>query len=125
MPLKPGEKNIGRNIETEEDHGKPHKQAVAIALHTANDQQEALASELSRRSMARDAGFNENDHPRDGGKFTSGGGGSSSDGLERRKGDLDKLITASEAVLKKPMGHVARGREMSDLKKLKAERSKL
>ncbi len=26
---------IGKNIETEQAHGKPHKQAVAIALDTA------------------------------------------------------------------------------------------
>jgi hypothetical protein len=26
---------IGKNIQTEEAHGKPHKQAVAIALNTA------------------------------------------------------------------------------------------
>lgn len=35
MPLLKGEKNIGKNIETEERHGKPHDQAVAIALRTA------------------------------------------------------------------------------------------
>ncbi len=35
MPLKKGKKNIGKNIETEEAHGKPHRQAVAIALDVA------------------------------------------------------------------------------------------
>jgi Family of unknown function (DUF6496) len=35
MPLKPGKKNIGRNIKTEEEHGKPKKQAIAIALNVA------------------------------------------------------------------------------------------
>ena len=35
MPLLPGKKNIGRNIEMEMSHGKPHKQAVAIALNVA------------------------------------------------------------------------------------------
>jgi hypothetical protein len=35
MPLLKGKKNIGKNIKTEESHGKPHKQAVAIALRTA------------------------------------------------------------------------------------------
>lgn len=35
MPLYKGKKNIGRNIKTEEAHGKPHKQAVAIALRVA------------------------------------------------------------------------------------------
>jgi hypothetical protein len=35
MPLLGGKKNIGKNIKTEEEHGKPQKQAVAIALNTA------------------------------------------------------------------------------------------
>lgn len=35
MPLLKGKKNIGHNIKTEEEHGKPHKQAVAIALNVA------------------------------------------------------------------------------------------
>lgn len=37
MPLKKGKsrKVISQNIETEEAHGKPHDQAVAIALHEA------------------------------------------------------------------------------------------
>jgi len=35
MPLLPGKKNIGHNIEVEQEAGKPHKQAVAIALNTA------------------------------------------------------------------------------------------
>ncbi len=37
MPLKKGssKKVIGRNIKTEMEHGKPQKQAVAIALNTA------------------------------------------------------------------------------------------
>lgn len=39
MPLEKGtsRKTIGRNIKTEEAHGKPHKQAVAIALETARE----------------------------------------------------------------------------------------
>lgn len=32
MPLLPGKQNIGRNIETEQAAGKPHEQAIAIAL---------------------------------------------------------------------------------------------
>ena len=32
MPLKEGKKNIGKNIKTEMAHGKPRKQAIAIAL---------------------------------------------------------------------------------------------
>lgn len=35
MPLLPGEGNIGRNIKTEEQAGRPRKQAIAIALHVA------------------------------------------------------------------------------------------
>ena len=35
MPLLPGKKNIGKNIKTEEKHGKPSKQALAIALRKA------------------------------------------------------------------------------------------
>lgn len=35
MPLLPGKKNIGHNIGAEEAAGKPHKQAVAIALDVA------------------------------------------------------------------------------------------
>jgi hypothetical protein len=35
MPLKKGKKNIGKNIETEMSHGKPRKQAIAIALNVA------------------------------------------------------------------------------------------
>jgi hypothetical protein len=32
MPLLKGKKNIGKNIKTEMAHGKPKKQAIAIAL---------------------------------------------------------------------------------------------
>lgn len=35
MPLKKGKKNIGSNIKTEMEHGKPQKQAIAIALNVA------------------------------------------------------------------------------------------
>lgn len=35
MPLKGGKKNIGKNIKTEIEHGKPQKQAVAIALNVS------------------------------------------------------------------------------------------
>jgi len=40
MPLEKGDnpKAIGHNITTEENAGKPHAQAVAIALHTAKDE---------------------------------------------------------------------------------------
>ncbi len=35
MPLLKGKKNIGKNIEIEKEHGKPQRQAVAIALNVA------------------------------------------------------------------------------------------
>lgn len=35
MPLLKGKKNIGKNIATEIAHGKPRKQAIAIALSVA------------------------------------------------------------------------------------------
>lgn len=35
MPLLPGKKNVGHNIEVEQEAGKPHDQAVAIALNVA------------------------------------------------------------------------------------------
>ena len=35
MPLKKGKRNIGKNIKTEMAHGKPRKQAIAIALNVA------------------------------------------------------------------------------------------
>ena len=35
MPLLKGRKNIGRNIKTEMSHGKPRKQAIAIAMSVA------------------------------------------------------------------------------------------
>lgn len=35
MPLLKGKKNIGRNIKTEMAHGKPKRQAIAIALSVA------------------------------------------------------------------------------------------
>jgi hypothetical protein len=56
MPLLPGKQNIGRNIETEEAHGKPHKQAVAIALDVARRSGARLvgkAIKLKRRQVKR------------------------------------------------------------------------
>ena len=35
MPLLAGKKNIGKNIKTEQVAGRPHKQAIAIALSVA------------------------------------------------------------------------------------------
>ena len=33
--LKPGKQNVGANVKTEMEHGKPQKQAVAITLRKA------------------------------------------------------------------------------------------
>jgi hypothetical protein len=53
MPLQSGKKNIGHNIKTEQEAGKPHKQAIAIALNVA------------RRSGAKmNAGGMVKDYPR-------------------------------------------------------------
>lgn len=35
MPLLKGRKNIGKNIKTEMAHGKPRRQAIAIAMRVA------------------------------------------------------------------------------------------
>ena len=35
MPLYKGKKNVGKNIKMEMKHGKPRKQAIAIAMHIA------------------------------------------------------------------------------------------
>jgi len=32
MPLLPGKENVGKNIKAEMAHGKPRRQAIAIAL---------------------------------------------------------------------------------------------
>lgn len=41
MPLEKGDTKeaISHNVEVEENAGKPHEQAVAIALHTAKDEE--------------------------------------------------------------------------------------
>lgn len=46
MPLLPGKKNIGHNVKVEQEHGKPHKQAVAIALSESRKGKDV--SELSK-----------------------------------------------------------------------------
>ena len=55
MPLLPGKKNIGHNIEAEQEAGKPHKQAVAIALNTARKSGEHIPvkSKMHHESLHR------------------------------------------------------------------------
>jgi hypothetical protein len=59
MPLLKGEKNIGHNIREMEEHGHPHKQAVAAALSTAYDD---LNTE-SKRQAQREGTIMSHDEP--------------------------------------------------------------
>jgi hypothetical protein len=54
MPLLTGKSNIGHNITVEEEHGKPHKQAVAIALSKARgkDDLQPVGADDPERSLA-------------------------------------------------------------------------
>lgn len=49
MPLALGKRNIGRNIETEQAAGKPHDQAVAIALDVARKSRDSGGAIIIRR----------------------------------------------------------------------------
>lgn len=53
MPLLPGKKNIGTNIETEQAHGKPRAQAIAIALDVARRSGASIPKKKGNRSMRR------------------------------------------------------------------------
>lgn len=54
MPLikSASKRAIGKNIEIEEAHGKPHEQAVAIALDTARRAGARIPRKRKRRKMA-------------------------------------------------------------------------
>lgn len=52
MPLLPGKKNIGHNIETEIAAGKPRPQAEAIALRKAGVPRRAKSRKLVRHGAA-------------------------------------------------------------------------
>lgn len=57
MPLKKGKKNIGKNIKTEMKHGKPRKQAIAIACLRCREvkeesQKKEMKLVLSRRVIS-------------------------------------------------------------------------
>ena len=51
MPLHKGKHNIGKNIKTEIAHGKPKKQAIAIAMSVAGN------SKKKRKYRAADGGM--------------------------------------------------------------------
>ena len=53
MPLLPGKKNIGKNIEREQAHGKPHAQAVAIALDVARRSGAKIPRKRGNKSLRR------------------------------------------------------------------------
>lgn len=58
MPLPKGKKNIGKNIKTEIAHGKPQKQAVAIALNVSrkNKSKKPSYAKISK-SIERSKGY--------------------------------------------------------------------
>ena len=54
--LLPGKENIGKNIQTEMDAGKPHDQAVAIALdfykmHPVSKKKHEKVAKVMQKSM--------------------------------------------------------------------------
>jgi hypothetical protein len=53
MPLLKGKKNIGKNIETEMAHGKPRKQATAIALDVARRSGTNIPERKARKGLRR------------------------------------------------------------------------
>ena len=52
MPLYKGKENIGKNIKTEIAHGKPRKQAIAIALSVARKGGAKIPKKGSTRDQA-------------------------------------------------------------------------
>lgn len=65
MPLLPGKKNIGHNVEEMEKSGHPHKQAVAAALHTAldDDGEEGTLNSKLMKSAQRQGAIMSHDAP--------------------------------------------------------------
>jgi len=53
MPLLKGKKNIGRNIKTEMAHGKPRRQAIAIALDVARRSGANIPKKPARRKLKK------------------------------------------------------------------------
>ena len=47
MPLYKGKKNIGKNIETEIAHGKPRRQAIAIAMSVAGKSKKKASKKMT------------------------------------------------------------------------------
>ena len=50
MPLKKGKANIGKNIATEMEHGKPRRQAIAIAMRVAGMPKKHVGCAHKRRA---------------------------------------------------------------------------
>lgn len=65
MPLQPGSSRaaISANIRTEIAHGKPRKQAIAIALHNAHYKRKGR--KLDHNAAAHDAGHPDHDELRE------------------------------------------------------------
>ena len=51
MPLYPGRSNVGKNIRTEVKHGKPRRQAIAIALDVARRSGAKIPKKRGNRTM--------------------------------------------------------------------------
>jgi methyl coenzyme M reductase gamma subunit len=54
MPLLKGKENVGRNIQTEENAGKPRDQAIAIALSNARENVKKHTTIIRRKNDAKE-----------------------------------------------------------------------
>lgn len=62
MPLLPGKKNIGFNISELQSTGRPHDQAVAIALSNAYDKMKRKKKTKSAAPKSPTAGMQKNEY---------------------------------------------------------------